>query len=58
MIGGRWVPQVGTFADAPGQDLAALWDSSGWLALVVTGANAAEALELSVGTLVTVERPA
>ena len=48
-VRGHPIPIVAAFADAPGQQLAALWDSRGWLALIVTAGSAAKVLGLHAG---------
>ncbi len=48
-LGHRWVRVVGTFADAPPGEVAAVEDSQGYVALVVNGGSAARATGLRAG---------
>jgi S-adenosylmethionine hydrolase len=48
-VGHRWVRVVGTFAEAPPGELAAVEDSQGYVALIVNGGSAAEVTGLGTG---------
>lgn len=54
-IGGRAIPRVGVFADAPEGAPAAMVDSNGQLALMVNRGSAAELLGLAAGDTVVLE---
>jgi S-adenosyl-L-methionine hydrolase (adenosine-forming) len=54
---GRVVSRVSTFADVPEGSPAAIVDSQGFVALIVNGGSAAEALGLHRGDAVTLSRP-
>jgi S-adenosylmethionine hydrolase len=55
IVRGRSIPLVGVFADVPQGTLAAIIDSQGQLALVVSHGSAADTLGLSVGKTVVLE---